>query len=298
MIHIINRFNQHLYADTLDQMFRLRYQVFVEGRGWKALEQESGFDIDQFDTDDTVYFLKLDEDEKILGGMRLVPTTRPTQLGTIFEKWCHFSAAPRTDDTWEWSRYFIADNKYRSKGGFPVFYELFFGILEYAVARNIKALTGFLEAKTLPRLNALPWQVDYLGNIVNFGGVNGEPAGRGAAVKVSVDKRMLKITKRMKKMTKHYFALPLGDESPAPHRAYSADVCFKFLDFIEESPEHIDALIGVANIFYDQRIGSRESIRGQAADWLQKEIRSESLRDFSGSFPTGHVPSDETLTKQ
>lgn len=217
MIHIINRYNQHLYADTLDQMYALRHKIFVDGKGWKKLHRPSGLDIDQFDTEETVYFLKLDNDGNILGGMRLVPTTCPTQLTTIFKDWCHFKEAPKSADVWEWSRYFIVDNKYRSKAGYPVFYELFFAILEYAVSKNIVALTGFLEAVTLPRLNALPWKLDYLGNITTYGGTNGEPEGKGAAVQVTVDRRMLRITKRLKKMTAPYFALPLGDESPAPH---------------------------------------------------------------------------------
>jgi len=298
MIHIINRFNQHLYADILDQMFQLRHKIFVEKKGWKALEQESEFDIDQFDTDDAVYFLKLDKNDQILGGMRLVPTMRPTQLGTIFKEWCHFEPAPKAADVWEWSRYFIADNKHRSKAGYPVFYELFFAILEYAVAKKIVALTGFLEAITLPRLNALPWNVEYLGNIVTYGGIHGEVAGKGAAVKVNVDKRMLKITKRMKKMTAPYFALPLGYESPAPHRAYQPEVCFDFLDFMEQHSEHIDVLIGMANVFCDQREGSHEAVREAASEWLQDELFAESMRDFTGRLSAAHLQQTGSLTKQ
>jgi len=298
MIHIINRYNQHLYADTLDQMFELRHKVFVEGKGWKKLAQPSGFEIDQFDTDDAIYFLKLDENDKILGGMRLVPTTCPTQLGTIFKNWCDFKKAPEADNVYEWSRYFIVDNTHRSKAGYPVFYELFFAILEYAVAKNIVSLTGFLEAITLPRLNALPWDLEYLGNIVNYGGTNGEPEGKGAAIMVNVDKRMLRITKRLKKMATHYFALPLGDQSPVPHMAFNAETCLKFLEFMEEYPEHSEVMIGFANLFGSPQSVGFDSMSSKASEWLSNQLVEESMHGFAAPISKSSFMRLHSFTEQ
>jgi len=289
MIHIINRHNQHLYASVLRQMHELRHTVFVEEKGWKTLARDDRLEFDQFDTDEAVYFLKLDKDDKILGGMRLVPTVQPTQLGTIFSQWCHFEAPPRSPEIWEWSRYFIVDNKYRSKAGYPVFYELFFAILEYAVKKGIQGLSGFLEAVTLPRLSALPWNIRYLGNIVTYGGANGEPEGKGAAILVEIDRRMLRITKRMKKMTEPYFALPLGDRSPAPHMAYPPEVCFRFLDFLEEHPEHVDTLIAFSSLFYEQRDGTRSSLKDQALGWVEEEQEHYLVEGFDPAAMTANL---------
>lgn len=243
MIHVINNANRHLYEDTLEQMFELRHKVFVEGKGWKRLERESGMDIDQFDTENATYFLKLDAEGQILGGMRLVPTNLKTQLKTVFKDWCSFETAPDSATEWEWSRYFIADKHFRSSSGFPVFYELFFGILEYAVSKGIEGLSGFLEANTLPRLSKLPWELKYLGPIVSYGHTHGETPGKGAPVRVAVDARMLKITKRMKRMTEKYFAIPLGPDTAVSHLAYAPNTCFEFLDFAEQHPEHLDTMM-------------------------------------------------------
>lgn len=243
MIHVINATNRHLYEDTLEQMFRLRHKIFVEQKGWKLLERESGLDIDQFDTEDATYFLKLDKEGSILGGMRIVPTNVKTQLKNVFQHWCTFESPPNDAQEWEWSRYFIADKSFRSSSGFPVFYELFFGILEYAVSKNITGLSGFLEAHTLPRLSKLPWDLKYLGPIVTYGTTHGETKGKGAPVRVAVNPRMLNVTKRIKRMADKYFAIPLGPETAVSNKAYEPATCFQFLEFAEEHPEHIDALV-------------------------------------------------------
>jgi len=251
MIHVINSTNRHLYEDVLEQMFTLRHKIFVEQKGWKRLERESGLDIDQFDSEEATYFLKLDGKGVILGGMRLVPTTAKTQLKTIFKDWCTFTPAPSDAREWEWSRYFISDKSFRSSAGIPVFYELFFGILEYAVSKGILGLSGFLEANTLPRLSKLPWDMKYLGPITTYGKSHGETEGKGAPVHVTVDARMLKVTKRLKRMSEKYFAIPLGANTSVANKAYDPATCFQFLDFAQEHPEELASLVKVVEIVGD-----------------------------------------------
>lgn len=251
MLHVINAKNRHLYEDTLEQMFRLRHKVFVEGKGWKRLERESKLEIDQFDNEEAIYFLKLHANGDILGGMRLVPTTAKTQLKTVFKQWCTFESPPESKSEWEWSRYFVTDKGFRSSAGFPVFYELFFGILEYAVHHHIAGLSGFLEAHTLPRLSRLPWELRFLGPIVTYGKTHGETEGKGAPVRVSVNPKMLRVTKRIKGMAEKYFAIPLGPETSVAHKAYDPVTCFQYLDFIDEHPEYATRLAQFVDMFGD-----------------------------------------------
>lgn len=251
MIHVINTSNRHLYEDTIEQMFKLRHKVFVEEKGWKRLERESKLEIDQFDNDDAIYFLKLHSNGEILGGMRLVPTTAKTQLKTVFKQWCTFETPPEDRTEWEWSRYFVTDKGFRSSSGFPVFYELFFGILEYAVHHHVVGLSGFLEAHTLPRLSKLPWELRYLGPIVTYGTTHGETEGRGAPVRVTVNPKMLRVTKKIKSMAEKYFAIPLGPDTSVAHKAYDPVTCFQYLDFLEEHPEYATRLATFVDMFGD-----------------------------------------------
>lgn len=286
MIHVINHANRHLYEETLEQMFALRHKVFVEEKGWKNLERESGLDIDQFDTEHATYFLKLDKEGTILGGMRIVPTTVKTQLKTIFRHWCTFDSPPEHETEWEWSRYFITDKKFRSKAGFPVFYELFFGILEYAVANKIAGLSGFLESHTLPRLSKLPWNLQYLGPIISYGKTGGEKPGKGAPVRVSVNPRMLKVTKRLKRMTDKYFAIPLGPDTAVSHQAFEPSTCFQFLEFAEQHPENVDILLQMIDTTTPQT-------RGILLDQLGFDEGVASLEGFDQYHVKGNMASIE-----
>src|SRR6201995_2103463 len=84
-VHVIRRDNKHLYQHILEDYFRLRHQIYVVERKWSALDRPDKREIDQFDTDETVYLLGL-EGRSIIAGMRLVPTTAPTLLSELFPK--------------------------------------------------------------------------------------------------------------------------------------------------------------------------------------------------------------------
>ncbi|MEX0298166.1 MAG: acyl-homoserine-lactone synthase [Kordiimonas sp.] len=206
MIHIINKLNCHIYADDIESMFRIRHNIFVEQRGWRALKKPDGLERDELDNDDTIYFLKLCSSGRILGGMRLVPTTKPTQLSTIFRHTCTLAEPPNAPKQFEWSRYFIVDTQYRSATGKAVHMELYTGILEYAVKYDIEALSGFIDMQIYERSKRMPWNMKRLGVPVEYGGLNGEPLGCGLPIQLMVDRTMLRKTKIMWRMTKPVLA--------------------------------------------------------------------------------------------
>jgi len=39
MIHVISIANRHLYADVLEEHFRIRHDIFVEERRWETLRK-------------------------------------------------------------------------------------------------------------------------------------------------------------------------------------------------------------------------------------------------------------------
>ena len=61
------------YGKFFDQMFRLRHDVFVKGRGW-SLHCGNGRETDQYDVDDAVYFLDINEDGSIESSVRATPS--------------------------------------------------------------------------------------------------------------------------------------------------------------------------------------------------------------------------------
>ncbi|MEQ8936849.1 MAG: acyl-homoserine-lactone synthase, partial [Amphiplicatus sp.] len=76
---------------------------------------EPGFDKDDYDTDETIYFVCLDTlGVNVVACSRLNPTTGPTLLRDVFPNHCHFQEPPSDPEIYELSRY-IVDAKAMTK---------------------------------------------------------------------------------------------------------------------------------------------------------------------------------------
>ncbi|MEE2689961.1 MAG: acyl-homoserine-lactone synthase [Pseudomonadota bacterium] len=108
MVDVISKENAYLYADALDDMHRMRYRVAVGEWGWRIPGVERGFDKDDFDTDETIYFVSLDPTgSKVLACSRLNPTTGATLLRDVFPHQCQFQDVPCDPAVFELSRYVV-----------------------------------------------------------------------------------------------------------------------------------------------------------------------------------------------
>jgi acyl homoserine lactone synthase len=85
-----------------------RHRVFVEHLGW-PLGATDGIESDQFDRIDTVYVAVEDEQGRIAGCARLLPTTQPYLLGEVFPQLLNGMSAPRDPRIWELSRFASVD---------------------------------------------------------------------------------------------------------------------------------------------------------------------------------------------
>jgi len=276
MIHVINKINRHLYLSVLEEMFQLRHEIFVDGRGWKKLAKPDGFEIDQFDNENTTYFLKLDPDMHIIGGVRLCPTTAQTQLNTIFKDTCVFEQQPVGIEHYEWSRYFIADPIYRSATGKPVLYELYTGVLDYALSVGIKTLSGFIETGTYTRATGLPWDMRQLGVVAEYGGTDGEPVGYGLPTLLHVNETMFRKTKIGWRMRKPVLSLSLGEYTPIGEIGFKPEVVLAVQAFLEDHPEHIEFVANYAaaiqNIDPSTRLAAQNTVADLAEDNAMTEF--------------------------
>src|SRR5262249_59472600 len=66
-----------------DQHFRLRHEVFVKRRRW-ALPCTNGREIDQYDNEEAVYFLDINEDDVVRGTIRIAPSVSSSLLADYF----------------------------------------------------------------------------------------------------------------------------------------------------------------------------------------------------------------------
>jgi acyl-homoserine lactone synthase len=150
MIHVITSANRHLYGPELLAHFRLRHEIYVGERNWKDLARPDGLERDQFDNEDATYILATDNGQ-VIGGSRLLPTTRPHLLSEVFPYLASVRGLPRATDIYEWTRMFVIKSRRegRTMGG-QVRGMVICGVLEYCLDNNITSLTALIEMFWLP----------------------------------------------------------------------------------------------------------------------------------------------------
>lgn len=97
-----------LPPETVLQVARYRYKVFVEMLGWE-LATRGGLELDQFDRADTVYVIARNADAQVIGSARLLPTTQPYLLSEIFPRLLSGAELPCSPKVWELSRFAAVD---------------------------------------------------------------------------------------------------------------------------------------------------------------------------------------------
>jgi acyl-homoserine lactone synthase len=162
MIHVVTAANRHLYESELHEQFRIRHDVYVGERGWKALARVDGLERDQFDDDGATYILSI-EGEHVIGGSRLVPTTRPNLLSDVFPHLAAVGGVPCDPAIFEWTRIFVIKERREGRNSGRAAGAVICGILEFCLAEGIEALTAVMETWWLPRFHDMEWTLRPLG---------------------------------------------------------------------------------------------------------------------------------------
>src|SRR5262249_11663985 len=106
MVIVLNGSERRKQPDYFDRLFRLRYQIFVKQRGW-PLPAVNSCEIDQYDDDDAVYFVDLDDEDRIQGTVRMTPTVKSSLLADYFPHLVENGQSPRSPHVYEATRYIV-----------------------------------------------------------------------------------------------------------------------------------------------------------------------------------------------
>ena len=146
MIYILSGHDVQRYPALMEQVYRLRHQVFVNELGWSDIAKADGLERDQFDRPDAVHQICVREG-KVAGYQRMLPTVKPHLLSDVYPELCEGSL-PRGLDTYEMTRYCVAPG-YREgrRGVSSVGSELIVGGVEWALACGVKKV--IVETETI-----------------------------------------------------------------------------------------------------------------------------------------------------
>ena len=88
--------------EILKKCFKFRHKIFVEEKKWEDLRRSDGLEIDQFDTNDAIHIVFLDNDN-VVAYSRLLPTTKPHLLSNVYPEMVDGKINYRRKDIYEWT---------------------------------------------------------------------------------------------------------------------------------------------------------------------------------------------------
>jgi acyl-homoserine lactone synthase len=170
MIDVITHTNANLNLQALDEMYRMRHRVFVDGMKWEDLRKPDGREIDQFDNEDAIYLLLKDED-RVLGGHRLLPTVKPHLFSELFNDMCDVKGVRTGARIYELNRTCVDKSVLagdRERWGLRM---IMAGLFEFCVRAGVEQLTLLTPLNTLYRCLLMGVEVKPLGTPRDIDGI-------------------------------------------------------------------------------------------------------------------------------
>ncbi len=161
MILLAETLSNPAESELLQGMFEGRKKIFVDLLKWDVPVIAGRFEVDQFDDQHARYLVAASEEGDHLGSARLLPTTRPHILGTLFPELCA-GPLPVGQETKEITRFCLA----RTGNGMDrriVRNRLVSALVRDALASGTTTYTGVAEMGWLQQILAFGWRCRPLG---------------------------------------------------------------------------------------------------------------------------------------
>ena len=163
MIDVVLPENRFAFARALLEMHHDRKRVFVDTLGWQLPSRDSWLEVDEFDNEYAVYLIaRTAGTVRHQGSVRLLPSTRPHVLASLFPFLCADSV-PVGEECWEISRLVAAPGETGGTAVVKVHRMLALALLEFADLNDITNYSLVTEAHRVPALLSVGWDVRPLG---------------------------------------------------------------------------------------------------------------------------------------
>jgi acyl-homoserine lactone synthase len=162
-VHVVTSANRHLYEHELDEHHQIRHRIYVEELRWRGLTPRADKrEYDQFDMAETVYLLGL-EQGRVVGGLRLVPTTGPHLIGDVFSRFASDRGVPRRSDVAEWTRIFVVPERREEHSGSKIGSTVIASMIDYGLEEGLSGISVVMNTFWLPKFLKYGWRVRPLG---------------------------------------------------------------------------------------------------------------------------------------
>ncbi len=161
MLITVDASNRILERTALRAMFAARKRVFIDLLHWDIPALDGRFEIDQFDDAHARYIVLLDEDSDHLASARLLPTTRPGILNSLYTDLVS-GGLPESEHAFEITRFCLSP-EIRARDRRIVRNRLVTALALYALDHGIRTYTGVAELGWLRQILEFGWDCRQLG---------------------------------------------------------------------------------------------------------------------------------------
>lgn len=161
MLHVVQSAARPASDAVLRSMFAARKSVFVDLLKWDVPVLDGRYEVDQFDDVHATYLILAEPDGTHLGSARLLPTTRPHILDSLYDELCE-ETPPRAADIFEITR-FCLDRRLSARERRAVRDALVNALVEHALAAGISAYSAIAEIGWFQQILAFGWRCMPLG---------------------------------------------------------------------------------------------------------------------------------------
>lgn len=152
MIILINGSERNEFSYIVNEMHKMRAQVFRDRLMWDV-SVVNGLEHDEFDEENPLYLVSLDETSGIVqGSLRLLPTTGPNMLRDVFPILLDEENVVESANIWEVSRFAIAPHAELPAAGRKLSYvtgELLAGIVEVGLTSGLSEVVAVFDARMI-----------------------------------------------------------------------------------------------------------------------------------------------------
>lgn len=161
MVALFRSIARPLENAILREMLSARRRVFVDLLRWDVPVVDGRYELDRFDDEHATYLIVLDGDGRHAGSARLLRTTRPHILDTLFSSLCA-EQPPRGPKALEITR-FCLDTRFTARQRLEIRNRLVSALVAYALANDIETYSGVAEIGWLQQILAFGWRCRPLG---------------------------------------------------------------------------------------------------------------------------------------
>ncbi len=159
MVHVVTSHDRDYFGGLLAHMHRDRRRIFVDQLKWDLPGLEGEEEYDQFDTDQAIYLIAADHEGRHQASVRLLPSTEPHLLSTVFPHLCE-RGVPRGEDTWELTRMCVSPEAHDSK---TVRQMIRVATVEFALLWGVRRYTAVSYMGLMSQVLAVGWDCEPLG---------------------------------------------------------------------------------------------------------------------------------------